>query len=520
MAQHSRRAFIQAAGLGAASLAAGPALHGTRASGQGEKGDPNVLVIICDQLNASCLSCYGGPVPTPHIDRLASDGVRFGQATCPTPFCSPSRASMVNGLHPHAHGIVANCGARQQGLTPEDVTTERILSEAGYQTNHYGKWHLHGKDLPYYPDMFRPIDYQHDMAETFDRVRAESPNGFMPFYAWALPVEVDPAFQKAVDGLGDKWKDQRYAGFITKMGRLLLPLEDHYDVRAANLTVDRLRNLDERPFMLTCSFIAPHDPNIVPSPYYEMFGPASLELPANWQNTEEAFEGNWSRRIIADLGEAGLREFLRVYYAMVKLIDDQVGRIMEALEATGRADDTVVIFTSDHGDMMGGHGMVWKSTACFFDEVARIPLIYNYPGRIAPRESDIAACLTDTMPTLFDFMGRPTPEGTQGQSLAPYLRGERDDSEARAYSFSERVPVHPEAKREVQPGTRGNFMVRGQGWKYARYGGGAEFLYNLAEDPGETANLAADKGYTDRKSELQTEMDRWLTETGFPMEAE
>ena len=100
---------------------------------------------------------------------------------------------MVNGLYPHAHGIVANCGARQHGLAPDDVTTERILSEAGHQTNHYGQWHLHGRDLPYYPDMFRPIDYQNQMKATFDRVRAERPDGFMPFYAWALPVEVDPA---------------------------------------------------------------------------------------------------------------------------------------------------------------------------------------------------------------------------------------------------------------------------------------------------------------------------------------
>ena len=518
MQRRTRRDFLRSAGAGAGALAGASLLPGgpPEAADEGPARRPSVLIIMCDQLTASCLSCYGGPVPTPNIDRIAREGVRFNQATCPTPFCSPSRASLATGVYPHAHGIVANCNPRrQQGITPEDITTEKLLHEARYATHFYGKWHLMGEPLPYYTDMYRPGDYQRDMTETFARVRTEDPDGFMPFYKWALPVEVSPALQDAVDALGDRWEGEKFAGFITKMGRLKLPLEDHLDVRVAKLTVDRLNSLKQGPFMLTGSFVAPHDPNVAPSPYYEAFSPDSVELPANWQSREELFEPQWSRRIVADLGEPGLREFLRVYYAMVALIDDQVGRILEALDGTGRADDTILIFTADHGDMMGGHGMVWKSTSAFYDEVARIPLLIRYPRKVTPRRSNMAACLTDIMPTILELVGRPVPEHLQGQSLAPYLTGERDDSEARPFSFSERVRVHPKGLREVVPGTVGSFMIRGQRWKYIRYSQGQEYLYHLAEDPGETRNLAGDAGYAARRAELSAEMDRWLRDTGF-----
>ncbi len=516
MREQTRRDFLKT--TSAAALSGATLLSPKQPGTAQPAGQPSVLIIMCDQLNPSSLSCYGGPAATPNIDRIAREGVQFGQATCPTPFCSPSRASLVSGLYPHAHGIVANCGARQKGITPDDVTTERILHETGYASHFYGKWHLIPEPVPYYTDMYRPNDYGQEMEERFKQVRAGDPDGYMPFYNWAIPVEVAPGLQKAVDALGDRWDKERFAGFLTKMGRFKWPLENHYDVRVADLTVDRLNTLKKQPFVMTSSFIAPHDPNVAPSPYYERFSPESLELPANWQVREELFEGQWSRRIIADLGEPGLREFLRVYYAMVAMIDDQVGRILQALEATGQADDTILIFTSDHGDMMGGHGMVWKSTSAFYEEVVRIPLLIRYPRKIRPGRSDVAASLVDMMPTILELMGRAIPEHVQGQSLVPHMTGGADDSEFRPYAFSERVRPHPEGLRDLPPETTGSFMVRGQGWKYIRYASGHEYLYDLSEDPGETKNLADDPGHADRKAGLQAEMDQWLRDTGFPGE--
>lgn len=267
--------------------------------------------------------------------------------------------------------------------------------------------------------------------------------------------------------------------------------------------------------MITCSFVWPHDPNVVPSPYYEMFDPDQIKLPDNWKNPEPRFEKEWSRRIVADLGEPGLREFLRIYYASVKLIDDQVGRVLKELDEQGVTDDTIIVFTADHGDMVGGHGMVWKSTSAFFDEIVRVPLLIRYPARFKPQKSDLAVDLVDLMPTLLDLTGQPIPEQIQGQSLVPFLTGQRDPSAARKYSFSERIPQNPTGARKVAPGTKGSFMIRGQGWKYVRYPN-QEFLYHLAEDPGETRNVINEPACAAKRAELSAELDAWLQRTGWP----
>jgi arylsulfatase A-like enzyme len=300
------------------------------------------------------------------------------------------------------------------------------------------------------------------------------------------------------------------------MGRLDLPAEQHFDARFADHAVERLRTLGDEPFLVTCSFIAPHDPNVVPSPYYEMFDLAKIELPANFGVREERFERDWSRRIIAGLGEAGAREFLRIYYAMVKLVDDQVGRILDALEKSGRAKNTIVVFTADHGDMAGGHGMVWKSTSAFYDDVATVPLLIRFPGRIpAGTTASFAANLTDLMPTLLGLAGRPVPDGLQGHNLAPFITGEEDASAAPQYTFSERIVRARRGSRTVPASAGGHFMVRGRGWKYVTYFKGHEYLYHLERDPGETKNLAAEPQFAERKAELRRRLLRWLKDTGY-----
>lgn len=489
---------------------------------------PNVLMLVCDQLTASVLSCYGGPVQTPNIDRIAREGVRFNQATCTTPFCSPSRASLVTGMYPHAHGIVVNCSdsgeanpAKQAGITREDVTLEKLVNQLGYATHHYGKWHLFGERLPYYPDMYSPHpEYSSEMADVFAKAKAGDPADRMDWYVWSLPVETAPELKAAVANLGDRWKDVRLQEFVVKMGRLKLPLDQVMEVRTADHTVNQIRaaTANQKPFMVTCSFNGPHDPNATPSPYYEKFDPAKLVLPANRNVREARFEKHWSRRIVADLGEPGLREFLRIYYGMVMLIDDQVGRILKTLEQTGTLDNTLVIFTTDHGDMAGGHGMVWKSNDSFYDEIARVPLLMRYPRLFKPQQSELAVDFTDIMPTVLDVLGQPIPKHVQGQSLVPFLTGRKSAKHARQYSFCERIPANAKNDRHVLPGTSGSFMVRGHGWKYIRYGGNKpqEFLYHLTDDPGETRNLIAEKKYAGQREKLSKELNAWLGRTDWP----
>lgn len=325
-------------------LTSGSAVASISASGQSGatpegREQPNVLLIVADQLTAGVLGCYGGPVPTPNIDRLAREGVKFTDATCVTPFCSPSRASIVTGMYPHRHGILHNVSRcdypahsaqpTEEGIKRQDITTEGILHQAGYSTHHYGKWHLTEDCLPYLPDMYgEHHEYAHEMAETFHEVKKRPRERWMDWYGWAMPVAVDPALARAVEALGGQWREARFAEFVTKMGRLELPLEKVFDVRVADRTVERMRAIGDKPFMITCSFNYPHDPNVAPSPYYERFSPEAIELPGNFEDTEERFENDWSRRIVADLGEAGVREFLRIYYASVQLIDDQIGPLL------------------------------------------------------------------------------------------------------------------------------------------------------------------------------------------------
>ena len=168
----------------------------------------------------------------------------------------------------------------------------------------------------------------------------------------------------------------------------------------------------------------------------------------------------------------------------MRLLDDQVGRVLDALDRTGRADDTIIVFTADHGDMAGSHGMVWKSTQAFYDGIARIPLIVSYPRKMKPGRSARPSSQVDLMPTLLELAGHPAPPAAQGHSLLSRKEPE--------YVFSERVAANPRHTRTIAPGAPSDRMIRGQGWKYIRYRNGEEFLYHLAKDPGETRNLVSD----------------------------
>lgn len=493
------------------------------------KNLPNILILMCDQLNPKALSCYHGPVPTPNIDRLAREGVLFTDATCPYPACSPSRASLVTGLYPHAHGIVHNCMRNdyliryypetEEGITDKDITTEGILNTAGYETHHYGKWHLLGKALSCYEDMYLEHHrYAADMKEKFERIRKGDSGTWMDWYGWALPVTVSGNHKAAVAALGNCWDKKPFSEFVTKAGRLDLPLEDSYDHRIALRTVDAIKKCRNKPLMLTCSFNHPHDPNLVPSPYYEMFDPENIELPSNSCFLEEQFRDEWGREIVAELGEASLKELLRIYYAQVKMVDDEVGKILNVLEEEGIASNTIVIFTSDHGDMMGGHGMFWKSTAGFYDEVVRIPFIIRYPDEIKPCISKSSVAITDIMPTLLGLTGISVPSPVQGHDTSPYLTGRKSWAKAPEYGFCERPPVSPGSKRIPNSNTSGGYMVRGNGWKYIRYVSEAgeliqEYLYHLEADPGEAINLAYQAEYSATRSELSAKINQWLKET-------
>ncbi|WP_299664858.1 sulfatase-like hydrolase/transferase [uncultured Polaribacter sp.] len=487
---------------------------------------PNVLVIMTDQLNPRVLGCYGGDVKTPNIDELAEDGAMFTAGYCSTPYCSPSRASLVTGKYTHNHGIASNCNFDQYGagkpemaaIGPDDITFDVILNKAGYATHHYGKWHLANTPMDSvpnrsyypYPDMYNiDVQYTEELTERFKEVQKLPREDYMFWQGWYLPVEQTDEFKNAIQPVVENNQTERAQEYFGKIGKLLLDESETFEYRIADKTIDRLNECakDGKKFSITASFNVPHDPNVAPDPYYSQIDFNKLKLAEN-SARDPYFNGSWSARVVDQMGDAGLKEFMRVYYANVMMIDAQIGRIMKALEDSGQKDNTIVIFTADHGDMSSAHRMVWKSTGAFYDEVAAIPYIISYPNAIpANKKYNFPANIIDFMPTILSFTGQKIPEDVDGVDLAPFLTGEKPLSEAPQYTICERIPFDRSTRGYVIDDiSRAQLMIRDRQYKYSLYRNGYEMLFDMTNDSGELDNLAKNPKYASIKEKLKTQM--------------
>ncbi|MGH2557991.1 MAG: sulfatase-like hydrolase/transferase [Thermomicrobiales bacterium] len=490
---------------------------------------PNILLIMADQLPPRVLGAYGGPVPTPGLDRLCETGVVFDQATTPFPVCSPARASLVTGMHPHAHGIVHNVMSQDysavassphdRGISASDQTTEGLLHASGYQTYHRGKWHLSDEPLPYYADWYREMqEYGFELRPDFDAAAA-SPQS-MNWYGWTLPVDVSPLVLERFFGAGNSKNEdnassayRRFDEFIGKMGRLLWPEEMTYDHRVTTKAIQCIEQAvaSDQPFTVTCSLNNPHDPNVVPDPYYHMFDPDEISLPASFGFCEERHRDSLSWQLATRLGEAGVREFLRIHYAQVAMTDAQIERLLATLDRCGIANDTLVLFVGDHGDMVGGHGMIWKSTEAFYDELVRVPLVMRWPGWLTPGRDSRCVSLVDVMPTLLEAAGVGEYDPVHGQSLLGSTSADWP-----SYAVTQRFVGHDSTSRHVSSEDRMSIMIRTPTHKFVRYHDGAEEFYDLASDAGELVNLASNRGGAGERHLLLSQLTGWMRQTAHP----
>ncbi len=490
------------------AAAAEPAVRSSVTSGGA--GRVNVLFLMTDEHHHRALSLAGCPyIETPHLDRIGREGAFFTNATCVTPYCSPSRASIITGLYPHTHRILSNVGGRrgEQSPLPQDAfaNTETILYRQGYATHHRGKWHLGNvgqfdcyQQLGYADSPER--DYRSFLTERLPAGRfADHPS---PGKYLGRPVEMIPVVEEGFHKFHDL--PNNGVAYISIIGRTVIPPELLPETKITDQIVDLIEKHAGHNFMITASWSPPHDLWVTPDPYYRLVDRRKIELPGSTDVPPWDRGPSWKLGQI--MGPDGIREYAAIYYGMVKYIDDQVGRILQKLDESGLADKTLVIFTSDHGDMVGAHGCIGKSIQGFYDDLVRIPLLMRLPGRIQPGTViHQPASQIDLMPTILDYTGQSVPQGIHGRSLRPLLEGE--SVAWRDYAFCQRA----DAWR----------MLRTEQYKYCFSPKNKSVaLYDLEDDPHEDHNLADDPAHADTLRQMHRRLLEVMTSDGDPLRKE
>ena len=383
---------------------------------------PNIVLIISDQQRADtmpglALGSGRGAGFTPHLDWLAGRGTVFRRAYCATPMCSPARASLLSGLYPHSHGMVANHQerpvSRQMRLSPTIKILADYLKPADYACAYAGKWHLGtGSDR-------RGFDSLAARSGVHDTNREED-NEILQFT------------RKTGIGIGGKLNgldsdSNRYKA-KTKVGASLLPLAFHPSFRNACAAAGFVRSRQKRknPFCLVYSCHEPHPPFISPRPYDSIINPAEIKLP---ENPVDASAGrlmakrsmDWQLKSTARFHEDEFLSIRAAYLGAVAYVDHLVGIILEALIDTDQFEDTLFIFTSDHGEMLGNHGMIFKGSV-LFEELMSIPLLVHPPGKW--EKAGVCHSLVshvDLLPTILHWCGLEAPSTLPGKDFRPLL---------------------------------------------------------------------------------------------------
>jgi arylsulfatase A-like enzyme len=437
---------------------------------------PNVLFILCDQLRRDSLSLYGGPVRTPNLDRLAAEGTIFRQAYCVNPMCTPARAALLTGRFNHALQDVKGRPYffNDRLLDPGEVSVAKSLTGAGYDCHYIGKWHtddgVPGSHIP----------------------RGERRFGFDGF--WAGVNSGAPrvgAMHYTDDGEPVRYEGQWEPDMQTDLA---------IDVISQGAAADR-------PFFLFLSWVPPHRPYTLSAARQGLLDEARQQITAE----------DVRRNVPSRLRDAALEESIH-YHANVLGLDDNVGRLMEHLERTGLADDTLVVFTADHGECLLSHGIEGKNQ--FYEEAAAIPFLARWPGRIAAgRRADDFFNMTDVAPTLLDLCGAAIPERMQGVSFAPFLRG---DAAAGPHDSAYLEIHHPWWDYIHGQGPQGHRRcIVTDEWKFVMFDAGERGgipwqLYDRKNDPHELNNLADDPGCIPTICELAKRMFVWMRETDDP----
>jgi choline-sulfatase len=429
---------------------------------------PNILFVMFDQMSSLSLPAYGHPVVrTPHLDALARRGTVFDAAYCASPLCSPSRFAMLTGLLPSRIGAYDNAAELPSSIP----TVLHHLRCAGYRTCLSGKMDFAG------------ADQLHGYEERLTTDLSPSDFGWTP--DWANPRVVQP------------WYHSLHS--VAEAGPCDYSLSLQYDEDACFKAIQWLHGAagerdggaDDRPFMLTVSVMHPHDPYRAPRRFWDMYDPASIDMPAVpppvRRNAVEERMYRLYDRCEVPISADDVRRARHAYYAMITYCDDLLGRLLATLETLGLADDTVIVVTADHGDMLGERGLWYKMT--FYERAVRVPLIVAGPGLAAGQRIGPAVSHLDLLPTFLELaIGSPAAAGPcDGASLVPSLR---HGAPPRGEVFGEYM-----AEGYDEPVV----MCRRGDRKFVYSRGDGPTLFDLAADPQEMTDMA---GRSDRVDEI------------------
>jgi arylsulfatase A-like enzyme len=462
---------------------------------QGLKTRPNVLLIFTDQQNINMMSAAGNPnLHTPAMDRIAEQGVMFMQSYCTSPVCGPARSSIISGRMPHETGVEWNGDAMKKGI----INAGEIFRNAGYHTVWGGKWHL-------------PESYPQRT-----KARQKTIKGFdmLPFHDpdkenWMLGAETDPSLTEAVvKFLNEYDKKQPFflgVSYHNPHDICFYPRKDGWVSPTDSLLEIRYYGFE---YQLP-DVIGTHPSHYTKLPELPENFKASPDEPTFLKNKRQYHKeyGMETKLAYEEFDELEWKGYLNAYHRLTEMVDAEIGKVLDALAENGLDENTIIVFTSDHGDGAAAHQ--WAAKLSLYEESSKVPMIFSWESHIPGSVKDHQHLVSqiDILPTLCDYAGIEEKPSFTGQSLRRII--EQPASEWRDYLVVELADYSPDPSRKGR-------MVRTADFKYNIYSKGEdnEQFFNLLDDPGECTNLARDPAYAGAIDEHRKLLKEWMDETG------
>jgi iduronate 2-sulfatase len=449
------------------------------------KEKPNVLFIISDDLTATALSCYENQFcRTPNIDRLASEGVRFTRTYAQFPVCGPSRASFMFGYYPNATGTYGYVSGREN-VGPGRDSWSQLFKKNGYYTARVSKiFHM---GVP--GDIEKGSNSQDDEASWTERYNSQGPE-------WKAEGESE-LVQNNPYGLKPK-RGGNVMTIVKADGDDMV----HSDGKTAAKAVELIRKHKDEPFFLAVGFVRPHVPFVAPRPYFDPYPHEQIVLPPSVENDWDDIPApgiNYVTSVNGEMSEEQEKKAVAAYYASVAYMDAQVGKVLQALKEEGLEDNTIVIFTSDHGYHLGEHRF-WMKVS-LHEESARVPLVIKVPGK-KPAVTHALTELLDLYPTVAELAGLKYSKHLQGKSLVDVLDNPAHSVRDMAFSISHRNGTF-------------SFLLRTPKWAFIQYdedGGSGVELFDMEYDPQQFNNLATHPKYEETVKFFKEQLKEKLSE--------